>query len=84
MVLTAGSAAPPSPLHALRPGLPRLRVSLVLACSRLPAWLDEAIAGLLQADFLDVQVLRAADAPARRHGSFAWRARLTWPQPGRA
>lgn len=74
MSLTAGSAAPPSPLHAMQPGLPRLRVSVVLACTRLPEWLDEALAALLQADFLDVQVLRDADAPARRHGSLAWRA----------
>ncbi len=74
MALTAGPAAPPSPLHALTPGLPRLRVSVVLACTRLPAWLDEALAGLLDADFLEVQVLRTSEAPARRHGSLAWRA----------
>ena len=74
MSLTAGSAAPPSPLHAMQPGLPRLRVSVVLACTSLPAWLDEALAALLLADFLDVQVLRDADAPARRQGSLAWRA----------
>ena len=74
MTSTAGSAAPPSPLYAQQAGLPRLRVSVVLACRRLPAWLDETLAGLLDADFLEVQVLRDSEAPARRHGSWAWRA----------
>jgi hypothetical protein len=73
MALTAGPAAPPSPLYVLQAGLPRLRVSVVLACSRLPAWLDESLAALLDAPFLEVQVLRDVEAPARRQGSLAWR-----------
>jgi len=74
MTLTAGPAALPSPLYVVQPDRPRLRVSVVIACPRLPAWLDEALAGVLEADFLDVQVVRNADAPARRQGSLAWRA----------
>lgn len=73
MALTAGSAAPPSPLYPMQPGLPRLRVCIVLACSRLPAWLDETLAAMLDADFLDVHVIRTPNAPSRRQGGLAWR-----------
>lgn len=69
---TVEPAAPPSALYALEPR-PRLRVSLLLASRCLPAWLDETLAALLAAEFLEVQVLRRADAPARRQGSLAWR-----------
>lgn len=63
-----------SPLYSLAPGYPRLRVCVLLATSTLPAWLDAMLGALLDADFLEVTLLRTADAPARREGSLAWRA----------
>lgn len=63
----------PTALYAVSPGRPRLRVVLVLAAPRLPGWLDETLAALIAADFLEVRVLRVPTAPARRVGGPAWR-----------
>ena len=63
----------PSALYTMTSDQPRLRVVVLLATATLPGWLDEALAGLLDADFLEVRVLRLPVAPARRVGSPAWR-----------
>lgn len=74
MVLMEDNAVPVSPLYPAAPGRARLRVSVVLACPRGPAWLDGMLSALAAADFLEVQWLRGEVAPARRRGSLAWRA----------
>lgn len=61
-------------LYPRATGHARLRVCVLLAAHELPAWLDETLGALLAAEFLEVQVVRTAVAPARRRGSVAWRA----------
>ncbi|WP_334132078.1 glucosamine inositolphosphorylceramide transferase family protein [Silanimonas lenta] len=71
--MTPSTPLPPSPLYPHDSGRPRLRVTVVLACHALPGWLDETLAALETAPFVELALLRSPPAPARRQGSLLWR-----------
>jgi hypothetical protein len=55
----------------LYPPVPRLRLRLELAGTRLPAWLAECVEALAAAEFIEL-TLRTAPLKAPRRGIYAW------------